>query len=782
MEMYTGPRKYRKLLLASASASVLGLGLIAWSDKGFAQTTTSQTPGTQAPGTQTPGTAVTLPPVRVQSAGTEGYRVGASSSPKQTSPLLDTPQTMTVIPHKIMEEQNATSLTDVLRNTPGISFNSGENGFSTGSTNFQLRGFDASGNIFIDNSRDSGTYQRDMFNVDSVEVVKGAAADNGRGGAGGYINLVTKTPQGRNFYSGEASIGFDAYGTEARKRLAADVNQMIGTNAAVRLNAMLTGGGVAGRQYATNNGWGIAPSFTIGLDSDSRATLSYEHLEWHNRPEWGVPGATRFGMTAANPFAIGAPRNAYYGLSSDYDNTVYNAVTGRLEHEFANGYVLSNQTRWSRADRSARFTVPTGFVAPSTVNTQTQFYDRTSVALTNMTNLTAKFATGSFQHTLSTGLELTREQSFANRLNTANPPATDLFYPDPDRFSGFAYNATETNRISINTAALYAYDTMKINPQWEVNGGLRLEWYTVNIEDKTMAGAPASVLDGYDVSKTQLSGRIGVVYKPQTNGSVYAAFSVSGQPPGSYLSNPDISRTGTNAFPGMVASSSGIVNYNYEIGTKWDILDSKLSLGAALFRTEKTGVPIVGRLPGEPATANSMRGTETQIVQGLEVSVAGEVLEGWNVFGGFALVDSRRQHSGEMDLVLRTANPGDYGNQFATDGNQLAFTPSFTANLWTTYRFPFGLTLGGGLQHVSSSFLGRPDDALRVIPNGRFGELPAYTVVNAMVAYDLTENVVLRLNVNNIADNTYAVSSNWNGTRVALGAPRTFILSTAVKF
>lgn len=770
MGTYISAKHRRSLLMASASASAIGFALASWSNPGFAQTTS-----------RPPETPVTMPPITVHGDPT-GYKVDTLSSPKQTAPLLDTPQTITVIPNTIIQEQNATSLMDVLKNTPGISFNAGENGFSSSSNNFSLRGFDTSGNIFIDNSRDSGSYTRDVFNVDRVEVVKGAAADNGRGGAGGYINMVTKTPLFRNFYAGEVSVGFDSYATEARKRATVDVNRMIGTNAALRLNAMVTDGGVAGRQYATNDSWGIAPTFSLGLGTDFRFTASYEHLEYHNRPDWGVPGATRFGMITYTPATYGASRNAYYGLSSDFDDTSYNAVTGRFEYDISNALTLSNQTRWSRVDRTSRFTVPTGFTLPMTATSQTQFYNRTSLALTNMTNLAARFATGSFQHVVSAGVELTREQSFANRGNTVNAPATNVFFPNPDRAAGFPFIVTETNKVTVNTLAFYAYDTMTITPQWELNGGLRLESYTVDIDDKTIAGAPNSTLDGFSQATTQLAGRIGVIYKPVPYGSIYAAFSASGQPPGSYLSNPDISRTGTNAFPGFVANASSITNYNYELGTKWDAFDNRLSFAAALFRTEKTGVPIYGIDPGAPAATASLKGTETQIVQGLEVSVSGQVTEGWNVFGGFAVMDSRRQHSAYLDAVLRATNPNDYGIYTTTDGNQLAFTPNFTANLWTTYRFPFGVTLGGGLQHVGASYLGRPDDALRVIPNGRFGMLPGYTVVNAMVAYDLTENVTLRLNVNNIGDQTYVTSSNWPGSRVALGAPRTFILSTNFRF
>jgi catecholate siderophore receptor len=222
------------------------------------------------------------------------YTTTFASSSKQTAPLLDTPQTVSVIPGTIIAERQATNLTEVLRNTPGISFNSGENGFGASSLNFQLRGFNASGDIYIDGSRSSGIFPRDVFSVDRVEVFKGAAADNGRGGAGGYINIVSKTPVMENFVRGEVGIGFDEYDSEMRRRATFDVNQRIGTTG-IRVNGMIEDGGVAGREVAETKGWGIAPTITFGMGTDKRLTIAYEHLDplwkWVTSASWNSCGS-----------------------------------------------------------------------------------------------------------------------------------------------------------------------------------------------------------------------------------------------------------------------------------------------------------------------------------------------------------------------------------------------------------------------------------------------------------------------------------------------------------
>lgn len=727
------------------------------------------------------GQAVPLPTVTVEGTEDRTYKADGVESPRQTAPILDAPQTISVIPRRVIEEQGATDLTEVLRATPGISFDAGENGFATSTNNFTLRGFDTSGNIFVDGARSSGSYTRDVFNLEQVEVFKGATGDNGRGGAGGYVNLQTKTPHLGNSYSGNIGLGFDEYDSELRTRVALDANHQLDETTALRLNVMAEDGGVAGRDVAEQNAWGVAPSLSLGLGTGFRTTIGYEHVEHNDLPDWGVPGAAIQHTKAFDPLTRGFSRDNFYGLASDFDDVVSDSLLARFEWDIDTGVTLSNQTRWNHVDRNARYTVPTGYLpATNEVTGQTQFYDRSNTSFSNLTNLALAFETGALKHRAALGLELTREKSEANRYGTQTPPATGLENPNPDRAASAALAPTQVNDVDIGTVALDAYDTIEIGRRFEITGGLRAEWYEVDIASKTAAGAPSGAFDGYNDSEFELGGRIGLVYKPVDHGSIYVSYGVSAQPPGSYLSNPDISRTGDNAFPGFVPNAEGVTNYNYEIGTKWNFNDGKLQVTGALFRTEKHDVPITGRDTGE--TVDSLKGYGEQVVEGLEVGVAGEILTGWNVYAGLLLMDSERKHSAYLDDVRRRANPADYDTYTSTNGDELAFTPNISGNIWTTYRFPFGLTLGGGARHTGSVFLGRPDDALRIIPNGRYGKLPAFTTYHAMIAYDVTDHVNLRLNIDNIFDETYATTTNWNGSRATLGAPRSFLLTTGFAF
>ncbi len=709
-----------------------------------------------------------------------------TSSPKHTAPLLDTPQTISVITEDIFNAQGAQNLTDVLRNVPGISFDAGENGFSTNNNNFSLRGFDTSGSIFIDGVRDSGNYPRDVFNIEQVEVAKGPAADNGRGGLGGYVNLVTKTPQLGYFARATASYGTDSYDSDSRLRTTADVNQQVGDTTALRLNLLFQNGGLAGREHVENDAVGIAPSIATGLGTDTRFILAAQYLSQGGRPDWGVPGATISGTVNYDPVAASADRDNFYGLFSDHDDNVSKSVLARIEHDFSDTLSLSNQTRWSNTDRGALYTVPFGYTpATQLVTGQTQAFRRENTGLANLTDLSVRFRTGRIDHTLSTGLEFTREESEAYRYGTSTPPPTSVLNPDPSRAFARMPAPSETNRVRIDTAAVYAYDTMEFNEHWQLTGGLRVENYDVSIDSRTIAGAPTGP-DGYEVSETTFSGKIGVVYKPVENGSIYASFGTATLPPGSWLSNPDISRTGDNAFPGLVGQNNDISKpqraVNHEIGVKWDFFDDRLIATAALFQTQRRSVAITGVDPDVPGSPVRLRGYGKQIVRGVELGINGQISDAWTVFAGAVFLNSEREHDAWLDAARRGANPADFGSYLITSGDELAFTPRRSANLWTTYRFDNGLTLGGGIQHVGDSWAGRPDDADRIIPNGRYGKLPGYTVGNLMASYALNDTVTLRLNVDNVADKTYANSGNWPMTRVFLGPSRSYLLSADFRF
>jgi outer membrane receptor for monomeric catechols len=285
--------------------------------------------------------------------GSAGFKTDEASGGKFTAPLLDTPKSVTVIPAEVLQDSGSVSLTEALRTVPGIAFGAGEGGNPVGDRPF-IRGYDAQASTFLDGLRDIGAQSRDMFNVESVEVVKGpSGAYEGRGSAGGAINLVSKAPKLETFTEGTVSVGNAAY-----KRATADGNYQIGEHAAFRLNAMFHDAGVPGRDVTSFSRWGVAPSIAFGLGTPTRATLSTYHLQSNDTPDTGIPynNGTFNRRTDGRPqlfgpgdgAPVGVDRSTYYGLSRDFRRDQVDMGTLVLEHDFSNALKLRNTTRPAR--------------------------------------------------------------------------------------------------------------------------------------------------------------------------------------------------------------------------------------------------------------------------------------------------------------------------------------------------------------------------------------------------------------------------------------------------
>ncbi|MFH1499756.1 MAG: TonB-dependent siderophore receptor [Verrucomicrobiota bacterium] len=606
-------------------------------------------------------TPVALPEVKVEAA-----RQPKLSSPKFTAPLLDTPQTVTVISREVFEQQGATTLRDVLRNTPGITFQAGEGGTASGDQ-MTIRGFSARNDILVDGVRDAGTYTRDAFNLEQVEVAKGPSSTNtGRGATGASINLVTKTPKLDN--TRQASLGI---GNADYRRATLDVNQTVSDTTAVRVNALWQEAGVPGRDVVENNQWAFAPSVAFGLGTDTRATVSYQHLEQDNIPDYGIPWVP---TTSTNP-AIGTPggrpnvdQSNWYGLlDRDFEDIVNDTVGLNLERDLTPDMTLSNHTRFGRTERDSvitapRFLVTGGVVQPQIRRSDEKVRDQVDDILANNLNLSASVITGPLDHAISTGVELSRERSKAYSWaptvapDPANP--TDLFNPDPTDPNLAPLAPTGAVSTSdADTLGLYLMDTIELNEHWQIVGGVR--WDRFDIDYTNAAGASFSRVDEV------FSYKGGLIFKPVPNGSVFIGHGTSFTPSGDGLT---LSATNSVLAPEEARST--------EIGTKWDLFDRRLSLSAALFRTDKINAQSRDPITNVTSLAGDQR------VQGLELGVSGFVTRHWNVFAGYAYQDSE---------VLSSANATEIGSA-------LARTPEHSLNLWTAYELPFGLTVGGGAQ------------------------------------------------------------------------------------
>ena len=663
----------------------------------------------------------------------------AAASPKYSEAPLDTPQTITAVPQEVMQQQGVTTLRDALRNVAGISLAAGEGGAQ--GDNLTIRGFSARNDLFIDGMRDFGSYYRDPFNTQEVEVLQGPSSVTfGRGSTGGVVNQATKTPGLSRFISGDVDFGSDL-----TRRVALDLDQPLrplGKGAAFRLNLMGDEGNIAGRDVAENRRFGVAPSLSLGLGTPTRWTLSYFHQNADDNPDYGLPWL----FNGPAPVA----RNSYYGFKNgNYLRTYDDIGTAKVEHDVNSHITLRDQVRYANYVRDALITeaqIPAGTTLATPLSSIAVTRHEIGVNsvesfLDEQLDLTAHFETGFIRHDFVAGVEAGRETSDPTRPTWTNVPATGLLNPDPNQaFSGTETITTIVHTTSISAAA-YALDTMKLGKHWDLTGGFRWDRFDT---DYSQTVAPAAKFNRVD---DMPSWRAAVVYKPVSIGSIYFAAGTSFNPSAESLS-----------LSASTASLPPEKNRTYEVGSKWDFPGNHLSLRAAVFQTTKLNAR-------EPDPTNSLLNVlaGTQRVNGLQLEVRARLTSRWDLLGSYANLDAK--------LVSSNFYP-------AAIGAQLANVPRNTFNFWSTYRLPRRWETGFGGNYVSSRTASStaPFDPA----TGLVKEVPGYWVFSAMAKHRLTEHLDLQVNVNNIANRYYY--DELHPAHIVLGPGRSALVGLKFKF
>jgi catecholate siderophore receptor len=694
-----------------------------------------------------------------------GERVQKASSPKYTEALVDTPQTITVVTSEVMAQQNLLGLRDVLSTLPGITFGAGEGGGGYGDS-INLRGFTASSDITTDGVRDSAQYTRsDTFNLEAIELINGAnSAMSGAGSVGGNINLVSKVAREGDFSLFTVGAGSDKYG-----RVTADSNFDFDNGIAVRLNAMGHTQDVPGRDEEFKHRWGFAPSIAFGLGSDTRLTLSYLHQEDNNMPQYGVP----FALSPFNNGPLpGVDRETYFGYrnTSRQESTV-DMLTGVFEMDFGDRVKLRTLGRLQRVEQYTNATALQGsWCLPNNTNPYTGqacagqpagtwnpnggprglVRDTENFIAHSQTDLTATFDTGTVRHDVVVGVSFSKEDFDLDSGTTFRNPdgsTTGITYPiqnfdNPYNIWTGPQNYFRTGRTegSLNNQAAYVFDTLKFGQQWLLNLGARYEHnegdtvnYTVNA-----AGAVTGIAPGYPARNEDdlFSYRAGLVYKPVDNASVYLSYANSKTPSKASV-NGSCSPAIPNANPNLPPSANNCnvdpeTAVNIELGTKWDLIDQRLALTAALFRNERQNYKVASADPLQPEQVLDGKAR----VDGVALGVAGNITREWSVFANYTFLDSEVLQSVADEA---TADP--------VKGRELTQTPRHSASLWTTYALG-DWTFGYGATYQGEFY---PNNATAAA----YLKTDAYWVHRAMVSYQLTSRIGLQLNVNNLFDEEY---------------------------
>jgi catecholate siderophore receptor len=671
-----------------------------------------------------------------------GARPGAVSSPKYRSAPVNIPQTITVVPQTVIQQQNVTSLRDAVRNVPGITMSAGEGGNYPGDK-FNVRGFTAQSDMFVNGVRDIGAYSRDIFNLEQVEVTKGPnSAISGRGSTGGAINMVTKTPKPRNDRVGTITIG-----SANQRRATVDMNQSLDVlgypTAAVRLNAVTSEGGVPGNEVMRNKNWGIAPSLAIGLGTPTQVNLSYIRSEQDNIPSYGP--STYDQVPSINT-------RKFFGLRGlDFERVSSNGLTLRVDHNFGRNTQLTNQTvrqasEVNRIVTPATYTPPANPGDPVPANhgnraPKTHAFDNDIV--TNQTNLATTFKTGSLTHNVTAGFEVSREHSDRGNLLIdttgygAAPKITDFTRPSADADYTPSYQRVMNRRVKATSLGAYLFESVQIHPKIEVSGGLRWDSYDPEYVDS------ASLASGVQAKKSSaVSGRAAVTVKPTANSSMYVSYGTS--------FNPSNENLALDALDTALVKLDPEKSRTYEVGSKWELFKQRLLATFAIFRTEKYNARTSN--PADPSVGTILAGKVRS--QGGEVGLIGDINPRWNVMAGYSYLEAKTLAS------LDTSKIG------APELN----VPKHSVSLWTNYQLSPAFSVGGGARYVDKRLLRNTETVTTYVPS--------YHTYDLVAAYKLNPYVDLRLNLQNLSDKLY-----YDSGRMWTPAPgRSVALTTTVKF
>lgn len=702
-------------------------------------------------------------------------------NPKNIAPIIETPQTVTIISDQTIKKQNLLTLRDVLSTVPGITFGAGEGGGGYGDS-INLRGYSANNDITQDGVRDSAQYSRtDPFNTQQVEVYNGAnSVYNGSGSVGGTINLVSKTPQSSDLTIVEAGIGTDDY-----YRATIDSNQRVSDFIGVRLNAMIHRNDVPGRDVERFERWGVAPSVTLGMDGPTSLTLAYLHQEDRNKPVYGVP----YFNNAINdgPLANVDPSD-YFGIANlDRQDIDIDRFTAIFAHQFSDAVSLRTLGRWQRVRQDSVTSAPQGTYCLSTgVQPITDVGLVTPLACpTGLANGTYRpsgprglvrnqlndlFYTqtdlrivsgdaGGLRNTLVIGASATQEDyriETGNLLRDASGAVLaqadiDLANPDTDWTGPTNFTPSGRSYGDSRNIAIYAFDTIEFG-QFELNGGLRYEdvrnIFRADSIATPAAGGATTIGMRQRSQDTLFSYRIGAVFKPTADTSLYAAFANSKTPSSATV------RAGCTS-----GSGASLVDYcdvapetarSYEIGAKANLMGGKLLATAALFRNERTNYRVSTNDPATNATFQVLDGHSR--VDGVALGLTGNITKNWLVFANYTYLDSKIIQGISNDCL---ANPRPACNNSAalpdpSKGDDLIQTPKHSGSLYTSYRTPIGLEVGYGVTYQGNFALNQTN-----LLNRTQYRADDYWVHRAFLSWNFNNGLTAQLNVQNLFDKRY---------------------------
>lgn len=652
------------------------------------------------------------------------YRVTAITTATKTAALLrDVPQSITVVTQEQIKDQQMTSIGDVIRYVPGVSVHQGENNRDQ----LIFRGNSTSADFFLNGVRDDVQYYRDLYNVERIEVLKGPnAMIFGRGGGGGVINRVTKEAGLTSLR--EISLQSGSFGN---KRFSADFGQPIKDKLAFRLNGAYENSD-SFRKHVVLERYAFAPTLTIAPSKQTKITLSYEYLNDRRVADRGI--TSFMGRPADIDIAT------FYGNPDDsHVRADVNLGTASIEH-LAGKLTIRNRTQFGDYNRFYQNYVPRDVNAAKTQVTLTAYNNSTHRQnVFNQTDVTYAVTTGKTRHTLlggaEFGLQLTdnfRNTGYFN--NTATTFLASYDNPTINTPVTFRQSATDANNhLKATVVAAYVQDQIELSRFVQVIAGVRFDRFDLKYYNNR---------NGDNLRRTDnlTSPRLGILFKPVAEVSLYANYSVSYLP-----SSGDQFSSLTTITQQVKPEKFG----NYEVGVKWDISHS-FSFNTAIFRLDRTNTRATD--PNDPTRIIQ---TGSQRTNGFEIGINGNITRAWKLAGGYAY----------QDAFITSATTA------ARLDAQVGQVPHHNFSIWNNYQIIPRLGVGLGIINRSDMFASVDNTVI----------VPGYTRADAAVFFSITEKIRFQANVENLLDKKYYTNADSN-TNISPGFPVTVRVGLTARF
>jgi catecholate siderophore receptor len=670
---------------------------------------------------------VTLPSIQISATNTNRYAATSTSTATKTNTLLrDVPQSITVITGDLIKDQSIRSLADAVRYVPGVGVSQGEGNRDA----LVFRGNRSTGDFFIDGIRDDAEFYRDLYNIERVEVLKGAnGMIFGRGGSGGVVNRVTKEAN----WNPVREFSFQG-GSFNQKRMTGDVGYVINDVAAVRLNALYEDAG-SFRDGVNMERLGISPTVTIKPTNRTKVVLNMERFHDDRTADRGITSVVGRTGQVTGPVDVG--RSQFFGdprrSNANIDVLSFGSF---IEHKFDSGFTLQNRTLYTTYDKFYQNVFASGGLNSLTGLLPIGAYNNTTTRdnVFNQTNLLYSLNTGPIAHTLLAGVEVGRQEThnrretglFNNSVSSTNifvpisNPVTNLPITFRNRDGGGDLDAL--NRSIVNVTSLYIQDQIEILPQLQVIAGVRYDMFEVDFQQKN---GPRDHLKTRD---DLIAPRFGVIYKPIEPLSFYGSYSQAFVPrAGDQLTalNVTIETLKPEKFTTL------------ETGVKWDIRPD-LAFTAAVYQLDRTNV------------INSVVGGQTfltkgQRTEGVEISLAGQLTTNWSVMGGYAY------QVGEITSDILG---------IARKGATVAELPKHTFSVWSRYDITPRIGAAFGVIHRDNMYASLTN---RV-------SLPDFTRVDAALFAQFSKSFRGQVNIENLFDTKYFAAAH-NDFNITPGSP-----------